>query len=76
MATLRIVGGSGRASKIRAGDLLGALTHETVGLLKADVGKITVADRATYVAVAREAAEVAKSQLRRVKGKPVRVVVL
>ena len=75
MTMLKIRGGGGRKSKIRAGDVLGALTGELVGIDKTDVGKITVSEHATFVAVAKDVAHEA-AQLRRVKGKPVRVVVL
>jgi len=43
----------GRRDKIRAGDVLGALTR-TVGLDGADVGKIVLGERRTWVAVRRE----------------------
>jgi ATP-independent RNA helicase DbpA len=50
MATLQIIGG--RKEKIRAGDVLGALTGE-MGFTREQVGKINVNDFSTYVAVDR-----------------------
>ncbi len=75
MATLQIVGG--RKEKIRAGDVLGALTGEA-GFAKEQVGKINVNEFSTYVAVecsiAREA--VKRLSAGRVKGKMVKVRLL
>ena len=48
MATLQILGG--RKEKIRPGDVLGALTSDA-GFSSAQIGKITVTDSSTYVAV-------------------------
>ena len=48
MVTLQILGG--RKEKIRPGDVLGALTGEA-GFTREQVGKITVTDMSTYVAV-------------------------
>ncbi len=75
MATLQILGG--RKEKIRAGDVLGALTGEA-GLTAAQVGKITVNDSATYVAVERRFAAHALKRLAagKVKGRTVRVRLL
>jgi len=72
MVTLQILGG--RKEKIRAGDVLGALTGEA-GFAAKDVGKITVNETATYVAVARNIAEKALKKLNagKVKGRQVRV---
>jgi ATP-independent RNA helicase DbpA len=75
MVTLLILGG--RKEKIRAGDVLGALTGEA-GFSKEQVGKINVTDSSTYVAVARG---IAKEALRKlsagtVKGKKVKVHLL
>jgi len=72
MATLQIVGG--RKEKIRAGDVLGALTGEC-GYAKEQVGKINVNEFSTYVAVDREIAAEAARKLSagRVKGKSVKV---
>ncbi|MDB5741973.1 MAG: ATP-dependent helicase DbpA [Polaromonas sp.] len=75
MATLQIVGG--RKEKIRAGDVLGALTGEA-GFTREQVGKISVNEYSTYVAVDRQIAADAlhKLALGRVKGKSVRVRLL
>jgi len=51
MATLRIEGG--RQDKLRAGDILGALTAEG-GITGEQVGKIQVMEMKTYVAVQRQ----------------------
>ena len=75
MATLQILGG--RKEKIRAGDVLGALTKD-LGYAAAQVGKINVNDFSTYVAVAADIAVQAERQLNagRVKGKTVKVRLL
>ena len=75
MATLQILGG--RKEKIRPGDVLGALTGEA-GFTREQVGKITVTDLSTYVAVARNIARdaVRKLSAGKVKGKTVKVRVL
>ena len=75
MATLQIVGG--RKEKIRAGDVLGALTGEA-GFAKEQVGKINVNEFSTYVAVERSIAREAVKRLSagRVKGKTVKVRLL
>ncbi|MEP6965825.1 MAG: DbpA RNA binding domain-containing protein, partial [Polaromonas sp.] len=75
MATLQIVGG--RKEKIRAGDVLGALTGEA-GFTREQVGKISVNEFSTYVAVDRAIAADALHKLAtgRVKGKSVRVRLL
>jgi len=72
MTTLQILGG--RKEKIRAGDVLGALTGEA-GFKKEQVGKITVTEMSTYVAVARNIAQEAVRKLSagKVKGKTVKV---
>ena len=72
MATLQIVGG--RKEKIRAGDVLGALTGEA-GFTREQVGKINVNEFSTYVAVARGIAKQAVDKLSagRVKGRSVKV---
>jgi len=72
MTTLQIVGG--RKEKIRAGDVLGALTGEA-GFTREQVGKIQVMEYATYVAVAREIGEQALARLNggRIKGRKVTV---
>ncbi|MDM0111796.1 ATP-dependent RNA helicase DbpA [Variovorax sp. J22R133] len=75
MATLQIVGG--RKEKIRAGDVLGALTGDA-GFTKDQVGKINVNEFSTYVAVDRRIAREAVHKLStgRVKGKSVKVRLL
>ncbi|MGJ7494942.1 ATP-dependent RNA helicase DbpA [Variovorax sp. RT4R15] len=75
MATLQIVGG--RKEKIRAGDVLGALTGEA-GFTREQVGKINVNEFSTYVAVDRGIAQQALQKLSsgRVKGKSVKVRLL
>ena len=75
MATLQIVGG--RKEKIRAGDVLGALTGDC-GYAKEQIGKINVNEFSTYVAVERGIAHEAAQKLSggRVKGKSVRVRLL
>jgi ATP-independent RNA helicase DbpA len=71
MVTIQILGG--RKEKIRAGDLLGALTGEA-GLQGSQIGKINVTDFHTYVAVERGIAGKAVAQLNavKVKGKKVK----
>ncbi len=71
MATVQIVGG--RKEKIRAGDVLGALTGE-MGFAREQVGKINVNEFSTYVAVDRTIAREVAQRLSsgRVKGKAVR----
>ena len=72
MVTLQILGG--RKEKIRPGDVLGALTGEA-GFAREQVGKITVTDMSTYVAVVRSIAREAVRRLSagKVKGKTVKV---
>jgi ATP-dependent RNA helicase DbpA len=72
MITLQIAGG--RKEKIRAGDVLGALTGEA-GFTREQVGKINVNEFSTYVAVERSIAKQALQKLNsgRVKGKVVKV---
>jgi ATP-dependent RNA helicase DbpA len=72
MVTLQILGG--RKEKIRPGDVLGALTGEA-GFTREQVGKITVTDQSTYVAVTRDIAREAVRRLSagKVKGKTVKV---
>ena len=52
----------GPQSKVRAGDILGALTGEG-GIAGADVGKIQIAEQYSYVAVRRGAAKAALKRL-------------
>jgi ATP-dependent RNA helicase DbpA len=75
MQTLQIQGG--RKEKIRAGDVLGALTAD-LGLSRDDVGKINVNDFSTYVAVRRSLAPQTAERLNagRIKGKAVKVRLL
>ena len=75
MTTLQILGG--RKDKIRPGDVLGALTGEA-GFSAAQVGKITVTEFNTYVAVARQIAQEAQRRLAdgKIKGKTVKVRIL
>lgn len=72
MVTLQILGG--RKEKIRAGDVLGALTGDA-GYQKEQIGKINVTEFSTYVAVDRHIAQAAVRKLNagKVKGKQVRV---
>ena len=71
MVTLQILGG--RKEKIRAGDVLGALTKDA-GLPAGQIGKISVNEFSTYVAVARDIAAKALRALNegKVKGKRVK----
>jgi ATP-independent RNA helicase DbpA len=66
MATLQILGG--RKEKIRAGDVLGALTKD-LGLAAAQVGKINVNEFSTYVAVERD---IAPQVMRRLAGSKIK----
>ncbi|MGZ8256330.1 MAG: ATP-dependent RNA helicase DbpA [Gallionella sp.] len=72
MVTLQILGG--RKEKIRAGDVLGALTGDA-GYTREQVGKINVTEFSTYVAVAKNIAAEAVRKLNagKVKGKTVKV---
>ena len=72
MTTLLILGG--RKDKIRPADVLGALTGEA-GFTREQVGKITVTDQTTYVAVERAIAREAVRRLSAgtLKGKKVKV---
>ncbi|GAA5175198.1 ATP-dependent RNA helicase DbpA [Niveibacterium umoris] len=72
MATLQILGG--RKEKMRPGDVLGALTGEA-GFTREQVGKISVMELSTYVAVARDIADKAVRRLSegKIKGKRVKV---
>ncbi|MCD2449890.1 ATP-dependent RNA helicase DbpA [Methylicorpusculum oleiharenae] len=75
MVTLLILGG--RKEKIRPGDVLGALTGEA-GFTREQVGKITITDQTTFVAVARDIAREAVRKLSagKIKGKKVKVRIL
>ena len=72
MVTLTIAGG--RKSKIRAGDILGALTKEA-GISGEQVGKIDISEMQSYVAVHRDVAKQALKHLQqgKIKGRIVRV---
>jgi ATP-dependent RNA helicase DbpA len=72
MATLQILGG--RKEKIRPGDVLGALTKD-LGFPAALIGKISVNEFSTYVAVAREIAPEVLERLSagKVKGRSVKL---
>ena len=71
MATLHLLGG--RKEKIRAGDVLGALTKD-LGVAAAQIGKITINDFATYVAVDAAIAPTVLRELNaaKVKGRAVK----
>ncbi|HHQ4489892.1 TPA: ATP-dependent RNA helicase DbpA [Aeromonas hydrophila] len=71
MVTLSI--DSGRKSKVRAGDILGALTGEG-GIAGADVGKIQISEQYSYVAVKRQVASAALKRLQegKIKGRSYR----
>jgi ATP-dependent RNA helicase DbpA len=75
MATLQIQ--VERREKIRAGDVLGALTGEG-GIAGDCVGKISIAEFSTYVAVRRDLGRLAQEHLAatKMKGKTVRVRLL
>jgi len=69
MQTISI--GAGRKEKLRAGDILGALTNPAVGLNAADVGKIEIMDHHSLVAVSADHASAVLKKLRdsKIKGK-------
>ena len=71
MATVQI--DAGRKQKIRPGDVLGALTGDA-GLNADAIGKITIADNVSHVAVTRTALRQAMSYLSqgKVKGRAIR----
>ncbi len=71
-STLFINGG--KKSKVRAGDILGALTAG-IGLSKDDIGKINILDLCSFVAVKKEVEQKALDGLSngRIKGKYFRV---
>ena len=74
-ATLVIEGG--KKDKIRAGDLLGALTGE-VGLKGNSIGKIDIYERQSYVAIEAQSIEEAQIKLQngKIKGKRFSVWIL
>jgi len=63
MDTILISGG--RKDKVRPGDILGALTGEAGGLNGADIGKIEIHDRLSYVAVSKSVSRGAVRSLNR-----------
>jgi ATP-dependent RNA helicase DbpA len=71
MVTLSI--DAGRKSKVRAGDILGALTGEG-GIAGSDVGKIQISEQYSYVAVKRQVASAALKRLQegKIKGRTYR----
>jgi len=75
MMTLRISGG--KKQKLRAGDILGALTAEH-GIQGSQVGKISLFEDCAYVAVERKVAQKAMNKLinDKIKGKNVKVWLL
>jgi len=72
MVTLLIDGG--KKQKVRAGDILGALTSNG-GITGAEVGKIQLGDNWAYVAVKAEAADIALRKISegKLKGRSFRV---
>lgn len=75
MVTLLVLGG--KKAKLRAGDLLGALTGDG-GLTREQVGKIHITEQVSYVALDRNIARRAFPRLRNIliKGKPQRMKLL
>jgi ATP-independent RNA helicase DbpA len=75
MVTLQIDGG--KKQKLRAGDILGALTGES-GISGKQVGKIHLADNWAYVAVSRDVTQQALRKLGqgKMKGRSFRVRLL
>jgi len=73
MTTLVIA--AGRKDKMRPGDILGALTGEAGNLKGADIGKIEIHDRFSYVAVSQTIANLALERLQsgKIKGRKIRV---
>ncbi|MDU1143221.1 ATP-dependent RNA helicase DbpA [Aeromonas rivipollensis] len=71
MVTLSI--DAGRKTKVRAGDILGALTGEG-GIAGSDVGKIQISEQYSYVAVKRQVASAALKRLQegKIKGRTYR----
>ncbi|QXZ09244.1 ATP-dependent RNA helicase DbpA [Comamonas sp. Y33R10-2] len=75
MMTIQIIGG--RREKIRAGDVMGAMCAD-FGYSRDQIGKISVNDFSTYVAVDRQIASAACAKLNggKVKGKTVKARLL
>lgn len=63
--TIQISGG--RNDKLRPGDILGALTGEPAPLAGADIGKIEIRDRFSFVAITSSLADQALEKLNSVK---------
>ncbi len=76
MQTILISGG--RKDKVRAGDILGALTGDAGGISGSEVGIIEIQDKLSYVAVARPVSRLAVERLNdgRVKGKRFRATLV
>ncbi|HIG69944.1 MAG TPA: ATP-dependent RNA helicase DbpA [Myxococcales bacterium] len=76
MQTILISGG--RKDKVRAGDILGALTGDAGGISGSNVGIIEIQDKLSYVAVARPASRLAVQRLNdgRIKGKRFRATLV
>lgn len=76
MQTILISGG--RKDKVRAGDILGALTGDAGGVSGSDVGIIEIQDKLSYVAVARSVSRLAVQRLNegRIKGKRFRATLV
>ena len=76
MVTLQLLGG--RKEKIRPGDVLGALTGPDGGYRRDQVGKITVTEFTTFIAMQRDIAREAMRRLNagKVKGRSVKVRLL
>jgi ATP-independent RNA helicase DbpA len=72
MVTLAIDGG--KKDKVRAGDILGALTGDA-GIAGQDVGKIDITDFHAYVAIRREVANAAHKRLQagKIKGRSFKI---
>jgi len=72
MQTLQI--GGGKKQKLRAGDILGALTSEG-GIAGKQVGKINIGDNWSYVSIQRDCIGKAKQKLSedKLKGRSFRV---
>ncbi len=75
MMTLRISGG--KKQKLRAGDIVGALTGAN-GIMGNEVGKITLLDHCAYVAIRRHVSQVALNKLRndKLKGRTFKIWLL
>ena len=67
----------GKKDKVRAGDILGALTGEA-GLKSSSIGKIDIYDRQAYVAIETKLIDEAHKQLKngKIKGKKFSVWIL